>query len=257
MSYSLSVGALLILFAPWAYAVAQAAIAKEGLGENLSWITQRGLSDLVWYYATLNGLLKVPHTTLLSILIFGLPILFWCWSLRREYRWKSTTLALLLLFSFLPTILAFVASRLLSESLWGTRHLIIVAATYLILVAIALYRLQLLWLRTVMLALVLGWALAAGVYDLIRTDKKIAWETLTHQMIQAEPLQSAAVNVFTFEEFVALPLGFYLEESGDERFRIMTVEHVNAATGNHFCSNSECHRKPGAGSSGPSEKKRL
>ena len=233
--FLLSVGALVICFTPWAYAVAQAAVAKKGLAENISWITRPGLSDLIWYYATLNGLQSFPHATSLSILIFGFPILLWCWhSLRREDRWKLITPGGLLLFSFLPTLLAFVASQVLTESLWGVRHLIIVAAPYLILVAVAAYRLRPLWLRTIMLALVIGWASLAGLYELTRTDKKIAWETLTHQMIQAEPAQSSGVKVYTLEEFVTLPLGFYLETAGDRRFHIITVEDINAATGEHF-----------------------
>lgn len=234
--FSLSVGALVICFMPWTYAVAQAAGAKKGLGENISWwITRPNLSDLIWYYATLNGLQRFPHATSLNMLIFGFPILLWCWhSLRREDRWKSTTLGWLLLFSFLPTLLAFVASQVLSESVWGGRHLIIVAAPYLILVAVSVYRLRPLWFRTIMLALVIGWASLAGLYELTRTDKKIAWETLTHQMIQAEPTQLSGVKVYTFEVFVALPLNFYLETAGERRFQIITVEDSNAATGDHF-----------------------
>ncbi|MBD0372987.1 MAG: glycosyltransferase family 39 protein [Pyrinomonadaceae bacterium] len=233
--FSLSVGALIVCFAPWAYVVAEAAVAKRGLGQNIGWITRPDLSDLVWYYGTLNGLLNFPRATSLSMLIFGFPVLLWGWhSLRREDGRQTSLLGGLLLFSFLPALLTFAASHVLSQSVWVDRYLIIVAAPYLMLVAVAAWRLQPLWLRTIMLALIISWALVAGFYELPKTDKKIAWQALAQQMMRAEPAQSSGVRVYAFEGFVAAPLEFYLETAGERRFQILAVKDIHAATGEHF-----------------------
>lgn len=62
------------------------------------------------------------------------------------------------LFSFLPIVLSFLVSQVFPESVWGERHLIIVAAPYMILVAVAVYRLRPYWLKAVMVFLVLAWS---------------------------------------------------------------------------------------------------
>lgn len=71
--FSCSVAALALAFAPWAYAVAQAAAAKKGLGQNIGWIARPRLSDVAWYYASLNGSPGFPRAALLSLLLFGFP----------------------------------------------------------------------------------------------------------------------------------------------------------------------------------------
>ena len=53
--------------------------------------------------------------------------------------------------------LAILASWVLPHSVWGTRHLIIVAVPYLLLAAIALERLRPQWLRITALLLLGCW----------------------------------------------------------------------------------------------------
>lgn len=123
---------------------------------------------------------------------------------------------------------------MLPQSLWGERHLIIVAAPYLLLVSAAVWRLRPPRLRTLVLAVVVVWASVAGLREIARTDKKIAWETLTRELIRVEPSPSGGVAVYTFEGFVASPLDFYLKAAREGRFQIRTVKDIGDASGEHF-----------------------
>ena len=68
------------------------------------------------------------------------------------------------------------------QSIWGDRFFINAAVPYLILVAMAIYRLHPKWLRSATLLFVIAWASAAGIKALNNTDKR-AWEPLVYQMI--------------------------------------------------------------------------
>ncbi|MCA1601406.1 MAG: hypothetical protein LC776_07105, partial [Acidobacteria bacterium] len=81
-------------------------------------------------------------------------------------------------------------SQVLPQSVWHPRYLIIVAAPYMILVAIAVGRLRPSWVRTASTVLMLSWAILAG-FKALKEDNvfRVKWEYLVRQMIQAEPLK--------------------------------------------------------------------
>src|SRR4029078_5118678 len=91
----------------------------------------------------------------------------------------------LCLFILAPVIIVFGLSWLLPHSVWGTRHLIVVAAPYAILVSVAIFRVPWSWLR-IAAGLVLGsWFLLAGIaWAMVRPTVLIwcAWEQLAHEV---------------------------------------------------------------------------
>src|SRR5262249_27991755 len=120
----------------------------------------------------------------------------------------------------------------LPQSVWGTRFLIIAAVPYLILVAVAAQRLQPIWLRSVTVVLIAGWALYSAFTELNNTGKH-AWEPLVYRMIGAETSQGENIMVYAFgasDETIA----FYLKKVNETRFRTKRVFALSDFEGDHF-----------------------
>ncbi len=154
----------------------------------------------------------------------------------------------LLVFAFLPLVLAFGASRVLPYSVWGTRHLIIIAPAYLALAAVAMLRLRQVWARRLCAALLGCWLLGGGLVLLARPAANnyiwCAWETLAGRVIENEsvavPDKSAAtprhslasetVKIYAFEDLVAYHLWFALDTVGEKRFKVAVIKNVPGLT---------------------------
>jgi hypothetical protein len=53
-------------------------------------------------------------------------------------------------------------------------------------------------------------------------------------MMKVESAQAKSVKIYTFENFVASPLRFFLESSGERRFDIVVVKDITELHGAHF-----------------------
>src|SRR2546421_2940642 len=115
------------------------------------------------------------------------------------------TFSLLVSFSVLPVISTFLANYLLPQPVWTDRFLIIHAIPYLILMTAAVYRLRTMWIRTLMLALITGWAGLSSIHRLSRDNGRVNWVALVGHMTQAGSAGSGKVTVCGFEGAVAVP----------------------------------------------------
>lgn len=241
--FLIAAAVLLLCFSPWVYAVTLAAGQGKGLAQNIGWVGRPRLADVVQFFALLNApfyfrqssnqVVYAPWGLLAGAVIFGLPLLALLWGLVRqgnvpgEQSLRSPKY--LILFSVVPLALAFLASWVLPHSIWGTRHLIIVAASYLLLVAIALNRLRPEWLRITHLLLLGCWLFLAGSGLLLRRgDTYIwcAWGQLSRQMIQRQLPPAEIMKVYAFEELVAYHLWFALEGSDGEKIKVSLIKGV-------------------------------
>jgi uncharacterized membrane protein len=214
---------LLLAYAPWAFLVRANAEAGKGLAQNIGWVTRPTLRDLTQLYALLNkpfwfiqSTAARPYdllTALFAILILGAPLVLLSmrvWQrVEPENNIGRKTFRVLFLFVLAPVIIVFSLSWLLPQSVWGTRHLIIVAAPYAILVSVAVIRSPRSWLK-IAVGLILGcWFLLAGVsWARARPPVFIwcAWETLA-QKVEASEIQPAQeARVYAFEDLVAYQL---------------------------------------------------
>jgi hypothetical protein len=84
-------------------------------------------------------------------------------------------LLFLSLFTLLPVALAFAASYLLPESVWGERHLIVVAVPYALLAGVALTSLRPAWLKSAALVVLCCWFTLAGALTLVGRDENYIW----------------------------------------------------------------------------------
>jgi hypothetical protein len=145
----------------------------------------------------------------------------------------------LLTFTLLPVALAFAASYLLPQSVWGTRHLIVSAGPYALLAGLALERLRPAWWKAGALMLVCCWFALVGILTLaLRPPVYVwcAWEGLAASAAAEEARTADASttrppDLYAFEDLVAYHLWFALERGGTAgRFRVVSVKGASGVT---------------------------
>ncbi|HEV2859484.1 MAG TPA: glycosyltransferase family 39 protein [Pyrinomonadaceae bacterium] len=234
-------GVVVVCFVPWVLACLGESGAGGGLAQNVGWIARPGPSSFVELFALLNepfrsrqSSIQAPYARAslwLGLLLAGLPIALLVRDALRRARSGETEgprVLFLLLFASLPALLAFAASRVLPHSVWGTRHLIAVAAPYALLAGAALARLRPRWLKAAALALLGLWLFAAGLGAALRPEGKQVWCTwgeLAESALADE--KASPARVYAFEDLVAYHLWFAL---GDERASVGVVKGFEGIT---------------------------
>jgi mannosyltransferase len=218
---------LLLCYGPWVAAIMTALEARSvDLGTQLGWHYKPGIVDVAAYYAQLNGSFTFARSTTIGILIFGGVILWaaydiWIRSKLSEPN-KRLVFNFLMALSLLPVVSAFIASRILPQSIWHARYLIISAVPYLLLIALAVTQLRPRWLRILLTVVVVVWSGLSGFNEVQRSDTRIAWDVLAREMRANEPAPGP-IKVYALDDFPRYPMTFYLEGAGDNRFRIVRV----------------------------------
>ncbi len=242
--FLIAAAVLLLCFSPWVYAVTVAAGQGKGLAQNIGWVARPRLADAVQFFALLNAPFYFRQSSnevvyarwglLAGLVIFGLPLLALLWRLVRQKGYEGeqrlSAPKCLILFSFVPLAFALLASWVLPHSIWGTRHLIIVAVPYLLLVAIALNRLRPEWLRIALLLLLGCWLFLAGTGLLLlrRGNSYIwcAWGHLSQRLIHRQDTSADVIKIYAFEDLVAYHLWFASEESVGGLFEVGLIKGV-------------------------------
>ncbi len=144
-----------------------------------------------------------------------------------------SALTFLLFFSLSPVVVAFVLARVLPQSIWGTRHLIIIAPVYLLLASVALVSLRRpAWLAVTLKLLLACWLTVAAMLWLVRRDAPpiwCAWETLARRVVEADAGKEGEVRIYAAEDLVAYHLWYGLSSTGDGRFRVVAVRNLPGA----------------------------
>jgi hypothetical protein len=258
---------VVLLFAPWVAACVGARKEGGGLAQNVGWIERPRAADLAQLFALLNEPFYFRQSSdqplyarggmLLGLLLTGLPIAaLLLRTLRRGMKdtqarvdevkddaERSDAVSFLVFGVSLPVVLAFAASYALPVSVWGTRHLIVVAAPYALLAGLALCRIRTLWLKSAALVLICCWFLTAGAFTLLRGDPAYiwcAWDGLARSAVKDEAATqtnaatqtanvetreaNARVNLYAFEDLVAYHLWFALDASGERRMKVSVIK---------------------------------
>jgi 4-amino-4-deoxy-L-arabinose transferase-like glycosyltransferase len=235
-------GVLLLAYTPWLFLVSANRDAGKGLAQNIGWVTRPTLRDLVQLFALLNKPFWSTQSTasrpfdlltaFFALLILGAPLALL--AIRVWRQTKSPTNAneqmfrSLFLFILAPVILVFGLSWLLPQSVWGTRHLIVVAAPYAILVAVAIVRVPWPWLRIAALLVMGSWFLLAGTAWAIAPPPVLiwcAWEPLAQKLEENAP-PAQEVRVYAFEDLVAYHLWFAFDSSQRKQFKVAVVKGI-------------------------------
>ncbi len=223
--FSLSFTGLALAFAPWAYAVAASGTKTSVVPGSLQWIPRPGWAEVLWYLATLNGILPWRHTTPLGVILFGGPIGLAMLALLRgrHPRSRRRPIELLAVLSVAPVAVAFIASRVLSQSVWGERHLMVVAVPYLLMVALSVSYLRRVSVRIALIILMVTWTGVAGAAGMVSEEGRIPWKSLVQYLIEKEGPSSRHVTVYTFEGWTAAPLQFLLADLGNHQFDVLVT----------------------------------
>jgi hypothetical protein len=272
--FALMLAALVVCYSPWVLLLWRAAgggggAGKELIAQNIGWVVAPRLPDIIQPYLLLHEPFRFRRNTheplvlsvntWLALILFVPPFvaLGWRWlrprraeaqKLEAETAQTAQTgreagrfnfsrnfaLTFLIFFSTAPVIVAFLLARVLPHSIWGTRHLIIIAPVYLLLAATALVSLRPFWLATTIKLLLACWLTLAAMLWLTRRDDTppiwCAWETLARQASRAETtLQSDGtpdeVKIYAFEDLAAYHLWYALRPSPQEqRFSIIVIK---------------------------------
>ncbi|MCA1566783.1 MAG: hypothetical protein LC803_14290 [Acidobacteria bacterium] len=143
---------------------------------------------------------------------------------------RMSGLTFLLFFSLAPVVVAFVLGRALPQSIWGTRHLIIIAPVYLLLASVALVSLRRpVWLAVSIKLLLACWLTLAATLWLMRPNAPpvwCAWETLAQRVVEAGANAAGEVRIYAAEDLVAYHLWYGMSSTGDKRFRVTAVKNL-------------------------------
>lgn len=243
-SFAIATAGIAICFSPWAYLVVTAA-RKNPSRATFFWNRPPPLSELVGYYANLNGPLsyrwKVFGTGVV-LLVFLAPIIVKCVRVMkvRQAKDEPSRFWFLMLFAFAPVALGFVASHVLPQSIWALRYLIIAAPAYLLIVAVAATDLRPAGVRIIFVLMIAGWATLSGFAEIINRDR-VSWEPLVNRMIRAESYQSnqseidrlSPVPVYVADPNIGNTIQFYLDKAGESRIRVAAVETLTSPPGEH------------------------
>jgi len=226
-------------FTPWIFAIWQAMKLNADFSQNLGWANRPNLEVLIQFIFDLIEpfYFQLTNVDKTSIFLITVPLLLIlivaavsCLITRSvEGNVEKRSVFLLLIFVLAPVILAFSASWTLPVSVWGTRHLIVVFAPFLILAAIVVERISILYLKLAVLALIF-WL--TGIAFLIQIQRGTtptilcAWENLAGDLERSEPISGERTKVFVFEDLAAYDFWFALRGS-ENKFKIVKVNGIS------------------------------
>lgn len=236
-SVILATGILAVCFSPWVWIVSKAARVNPSR-VNFIWNRPPPASELAGYYGNLNGALSYRWRLIgpaVVMIIFLAPVIAWGWRIireRQENKSEARVFWWMASFAFAPVALAFIASHVLPQPVWAFRYLIIAAPAYLLMIAVAAYRIKSRVWRIGAVGLILCWSTLSGVAQMANPGR-IAWEPLVRTMIQAETAR-APVKVFVTDSNIGNTIQYYLDQAKEGRFEMSYVDRWEAVSEAHF-----------------------
>jgi uncharacterized membrane protein len=234
--------AVALSFAPWIYAIWLATRINSNVGQNIGWMTKPNFLSVFRFAFDLFEPIyfEQSNTDSPAIFLISLPIIvggivafgFYGAEWKNESAIGKRNFFLLLIFLITPIIIAFVVSWILPYSIWGTRHLIIVFAPFVILLAVVFTKIKFRQLRAAGLGLVFSLFVAAFLFQTTRAEPKYiwcAWENLALSLRQTQTNTNEPMKIYVFEDLVAYHFWFALRDS-DARFQIVKINDIEGLT---------------------------
>lgn len=236
LRFLLSAAVLVLAFSPWVYAVTVSRQGGPGLAQNLGWFMRPGWRDVQLYFVVMSKPFLFsqfrgqrfydPLAKWLVLLIFVVPLIVLGYRMIRDRRLRAEE-AWLMIFAFGPLAGAFVLSWILPYPVWGSRHLIICAVPYFILVAIAMLRVRPSWFRFGLCLILGGWLSLAAALSLFTRPPEFTWCSWSELVAQLSPEDKSQTTVFyTFEDLVAYHLWFALSTQDEGKFKVIRIRGI-------------------------------
>ncbi len=205
---------VLAWFGPWLYVATQAAIAKGGLSSNLEWIPKPDLGDVAWTLAEFMGFGDFPENIrpvvwvmFVMLVVIGVGAI-----LNRSRRGESNyshAVGFLAFFVAGPTLLAFAASAVMKNSVWGQRHLLFVAPPLLVLCVLPFFRLRYRAVHITGILMCAFWSFMVIQHLARGDDKKTPYDSLVFQMLASEGQSTGRIELYALDRYVHYPFWFY------------------------------------------------
>jgi uncharacterized membrane protein len=222
-----------VSFTPWIYAVWEASKINSNVGQNIGWMTKPNFTSIFRFIFDLFEPIyfEQSNTDAPAIILITLPILavwilafgFYCADWKSLSEIEKRNFYLLTIFFLTPITLAFAASWITPYSVWGTRHLIIAFAPFVILTAFAFSKIKFRQLRTAGLSLIFLLFGVAFLFQTTRTKPKYiwcAWENLAQNLDKNQP-----AKIYIFEDLVAYHFWFALRNS-DKQIQVVKINSL-------------------------------
>jgi uncharacterized membrane protein len=230
-------------FAPWIYLIWQAARINSNVGQNIGWMTKPNLLSVFRFVFDLFEPIRFEQSNADSPAIFliAAPIMAIAFIAFGFYiaDWKNRSAVerrnfwLLVILTLAPLFIAFTASWILPYSIWGTRHLIIAFAPFVILQAIIFSKIKFWQLKVASLSLIFLLFGAAFLFQATRREPKYiwcAWENLAFGLRQTQQNAGEPTKIYVFEDLVAYHFWFALRRDSDWQFQIVKINDVEDLT---------------------------
>jgi hypothetical protein len=203
-------------FLPWLWWVSGYIRAKHGLASNLEWIQKPDAGALAWFFVDLAGFGDFPSIGRQAVTGLVVLVLAACYAAWREraklHAGHFVYMARFLLYFVLGSVaVAFIASRLLPNSVWGHRHMVYLVFPMLMLVTAAYYQLNSMAVRITAGVLCAVWAGMVIQHHLKGDDKKTPFDALVIQMLALESDNPNPVTFYSVDKYLHYPIWFYLE----------------------------------------------
>ncbi|MBA3335234.1 MAG: glycosyltransferase family 39 protein [Acidobacteria bacterium] len=236
----LMLGLAALSFAPWIYALWQAAKVNSSVGQNIGWMTKPNVLSILQfafdlfepvYFEQSNTdspaifLITIPVVLIIAT-IGVLRLIVW----RKTNKQEKRAIYMLAIFVFTPILLAFTLSWISPYSIWGTRHLIVVFAPATILAATLFSSISAKTpVQIASLSIIFLLFGAAFALQLTRKDPTYiwcAWENLAQDLSKSTPDKNEAVKIYTFEDLTAYHFWFALRHDSEKKFQIVKVNRI-------------------------------
>jgi uncharacterized membrane protein len=212
-------------FVPWIILILRAVPASEKFAQNIGWVQRP--DPLTLFHFILN-LFEPLHfkassaelasnyfisTPLMGLIIVAFVFYFQTFTARDPDE-KQKICGLLTFFS-IPVIIAFIASWILPYSVWGTRHLIVVFVPFILLIAFAIDKIELAFLKIWVVTAFAALSVIAFGIQVVRGPQQYiwcGWEVLAKDVETAQPNVDSPARVYVFEDLTAYHFWFALRK---------------------------------------------
>jgi uncharacterized membrane protein len=226
-NWFLMTGVWILAFVPWTYAVFSAYKTNGGLEQNLNWADKPGIAAVLQFVATLHQPFYFQQTSAdPAFSLFGIPVIIvsvtavvCLFIFEKNLRTEVRTL---LAFTAIPLAIAFLASWLTPFSVWGTRHLMVVFAPYLLLVVMGIKYMTPRTTQNICYAIFAVMAVPALVIMLIKPEPMYSW--CGWNRLAQEIKDSDVTTVYTFEDAAAYEMWFASQRETGGKLKVVLIE---------------------------------
>lgn len=207
-------GIAAVSFVPWLVAVWRAASGGSDIGQNIGWVGRPGFREVFDLFLDLVEpfYFQISSVDPRTVLLVSLPMIVVFIVAKAAYLAEKNSegrerMVILSIFVGVPITAAFLMSWLSPYSVWGSRHVVVIFAPFMILFAMCLSEIRSAFLRNGLLAVVTLVTIAAFVRTTANPPREQIW-CEWEKSAEAGVLDQKDATIYAFEDLAAYHLWF-------------------------------------------------